>query len=296
MSSPVSDLLDLESVGADRYVGKAVTIGTPNLYGGHVLAQSLMAASRTVDADRHSHSLHGYFLLPGEHNDIEYQVERVRDGRSFSTRRVVALQRGKEIFEMTASFHLAESGVVHQIAAVATVGPDALESEGQQIQRMKDRLPARFQVPNVSPIGIEYRRVEPFDYLAPQACEGVNSIWLRASAVLPDDPALHRALLAYASDHGLLMAAMVHHGLSFVKGHVLPASLDHAMWFHQDFRMDDWILYQTESPAAQGARAFCRGHFFARNGRLIASTTQEGMLRLLEAGKAHLADLAGIKP
>jgi len=280
MVQKLMDMMTLESVGADRFVGLHESIGTPNLYGGHILAQALMAASHTVPSDRPAHSLHGYFLLPGEHIDLEYQVERIRDGRSFSTRRIVAIQRGREIFEAMASFHVPEYGVAHQFDMLDVQGPEGLERESVQIQRMKDRLPPRYQAPNVAPIGIEYRRVQPYDFLDPKPYTGVNSIWMRAVGSLPDDPAMHRAVLAYASDHGLLMTPMMQHALSFVLGQVVPASLDHAMWFHRDFRVDDWILYQTDSPAAHGARAFCRGNFFARDGRLIASVTQEGMMRI----------------
>ena len=284
MVQKLMDMMTLESVGSDRFVGQHESIGTPNLYGGHVLAQALMAASHTVSSDRSAHSLHGYFLLPGEHIDLEYQVERIRDGRSFSTRRIVAIQRGREIFEAMASFHVPEYGVAHQFDMLDVQGPEGLERESVQIQRMKDRLPPRYQAPNVAPIGIEYRRVQPYDFLDPKPYTGINSIWMRAVGSLPDDPAMHRAVLAYASDHGLLMTPMMQHGLSFVLGQVVPASLDHAMWFHRDFRVDDWILYQTDSPSAHGARAFCRGNFFTRDGQLIASVAQEGMMRIPPSG------------
>lgn len=279
-AQPLPQLLTLEAASADRFTARSESIGTPHLYGGQVLAQALVAASKTVPADRPVHSLHGYFLLPGAHTEVAYQVQRIRDGRSFSTRRVCAVQGDKEIFEAMVSFHVAETGVAHQSDMAAVAGPEGVQSEIEQLKRLRDRLPPKFQTPNVAPVGLEYRRVQPFDFLVPRAHQGLNSIWLRPVAPLPDDPMLHRAVLAYASDHGLLMTPMVHHGLSFVLGQVIPASLDHAMWFHRDFRLDDWVLYQTDTPVAHGARAYCRGTFYSSRGELIASTVQEGVMRI----------------
>ena len=273
-------LMQLEPLGGDRFLAQSEDIGTPAVFGGQVLGQSLAAASLTVGADRPVHSMHAYFLLPGEHAPIEYSVDRVRDGRSFTTRHVVARQQERIIFEMSASFQTVDDGVDHQLAMPAVEGPEGLISELDQRRALGDRLPERWRIKGLEPHGIEYRRVEADDLLAPVVRSSESAIWMRAIAPLPDDPVVHRALLAYASDHGLLRAAMLPHGLSFMSGQVRPASLDHAMWFHRDFRMDDWLLYVLDSPSASGARGLCRGSLFTRDGRLVASTAQEGMLRV----------------
>ena len=274
------DLMRLETLGADRFLAQSEDIGTPAVFGGQVLGQALMAASRTVEADRPAHSMHAYFLLPGEHAPIEYSVDRVRDGRSFTTRHVVARQGERIIFEMSASFQTVDEGIEHQLPMPAAAGPQGLASELEQRIAMGERLPARWRDKGLTPHGVEYRRVDPDDLLAPEVRPAESALWMRAIAALPDDPNVHRALLAYASDHGLLGAAMRPHGLSFMSGQVRPASLDHAMWFHRDFRLDDWLLYSLDSPSASGARGLCRGSIFARDGRLVASTAQEGMLRV----------------
>jgi len=273
-------LMQLEPLGDDKFLAQSEDIGTPAVFGGQVLGQSLAAASLTVGADRPVHSMHAYFLLPGEHAPIEYSVDRVRDGRSFTTRHVVARQQERIIFEMSASFQTVDDGVEHQFAMPAVEGPERLISEIDQRIALGDRLPERWRIKGLEPHGIEYRRVEADDLLTPEVRPSESAIWMRAIAPLPDDPVIHRALLAYASDHGLLRAAMLPHGLSFMSGEVRPASLDHAMWFHRDFRMDDWLLYVVDSPSAGGARGLCRGSLFARDGRLVASTAQEGMLRV----------------
>jgi len=274
-------LMQLEPLGGDRFRAQSEDIGTPAVFGGQVLGQSLAAASLTVGTDRPVHSMHAYFLLPGEHAPIEYSVDRVRDGRSFTTRHVVARQGERIIFEMSASFQTVDDGVEHQLAMPAVEGPEGLASELDQRLALGDRLPERWRIKGLEPHGIEYRRVEADDLLTPIVRPSESAIWMRAIAPLPDDPVVHRALLAYASDHGLLRAAMLPHGLSFMSGQVRPASLDHAMWFHRDFRMDDWLLYVLDSPSASGARGLCRGSLFTRDGRLVASTAQEGMLRIV---------------
>jgi len=278
------DLMHLEPLGDDRFLAQSEDIGTPAVFGGQVLGQALMAASRTVEADRPAHSMHAYFLLPGEHAPIEYAVDRVRDGRSFTTRHVVARQGPRIIFEMSASFQTVDDGVDHQLPMPAADGPEGLASELDQRMAMGERLPERWRVKGLAPHGIEYRRIDPDDLLAPEARPSESAFWMRAIAPLPDDPNVHRALLAYASDHGLLGAAMRPHALSFMSGQVRPASLDHAMWFHRDFRLDDWLLYSVDSPSASGARGLCRGSIFTRDGRLVASTAQEGMLRVRRPG------------
>lgn len=276
----LATLMDLAPLGADRFRARSEDIGTPAVFGGQVLGQALMAASRTVEADRPVHSMHAYFLLPGEHAPIDYAVDRVRDGRSFTTRHVVARQEDRIIFEMSASFQTAAEGIEHQRPMPAVPAPEGLLSELDQRMAIGDQMPAKWREKGLAPHGIEYRQVDPTDPLHPAVRPSEYQLWLRAVAPLPDDPLLHRALLAYASDHGLLRSAMLPHGLSFFRGNVRAASLDHAMWFHRDFRIDDWLLYSMDSPSAGGARALCRGSVYTRDGRLVASTAQEGMLRV----------------
>ena len=273
------DLMQLEALGNDRFRAQSEDLGTFSVFGGQVLGQSLMAASRTVDADRPVHSMHAYFLLPGEHAPIDYVVDRVRDGRSFTTRHVVARQEDRIIFEMSASFQTVDQGVEHQEPMPAVAGPEGVKSDLQRRIDLGDRLPERVRQKGVQPHGIEFRSVEADDLLAPARREAERSIWMRTVAPLPDDPLMHRALLAYASDHGLLGAALLPHGLSYMQPGVRMASLDHAMWFHRDFRLDDWLLYRLDSPSASGARGLARGSIYTRDGRLVASTAQEGMVR-----------------
>jgi len=272
-------LMQLDAVGGDHFRAQSDNIGTPAVFGGQVLGQALRAAYLTVADDRPVHSLHGYFLLPGEHAPIDYEVTRVRDGRSFSMRRVVARQGENIIFEMNASFQTASDGVEHQASMPQVAGPEGLQSEHALRQALIPHLPPYFHDKTLAPRGLEYRPVEPVDLLNPPKREGSIAIWVRAMAPLPDDPVVHRALLAYGSDHGLLLAAIAPHGLSLFRGEVRLASLDHAMWFHRDFRLDDWLLYVFDSPSAGGARGLCQGRFYTRDGQLVASVMQEGMVR-----------------
>ena len=273
-------LMQLAPTGEDRYRGQSENIGTPAVFGGQVLGQALVAASRTVPADRAVHSMHAYFLLPGAHAPIDYTVHRARDGRSFTTRHVIAKQEGREIFEMAASFQTADDGIDHHDAMPQAPEPLTQPSELERRIALGDRVPADYRFRGLISPGLEVRVVNAPDLLRPQATAPQSMIWLRAVAPLPDDPLVHRALLAYASDNGLLRAAMNPHGLTFFSPKLRAASLDHAMWFHRDFRLDDWLLYVVDSPSAQGARALCRGSIFTRDGRLVASTAQEGMLRV----------------
>jgi len=273
-------LLRLEQLDADRFRGASEDIGTRSVFGGQVLGQALMAATRTV-TDRPVHSLHAYFLLPGDKREpIDYSVERVRDGRSFGTRRVVAQQGERTIFTMMASFQATEPGsFAHQRPMPPAPGPEGHQNVAAQRRALRERLPPSWKALTVDG-PIDYRNVDPLDLLEP-APGGIESqLWLRAAAALPDDPAVHLALLAYASDHGLLRAALRPHGLSFMQRAVRGASIDHAMWFHRDFRIDDWLLYCLDSPSAQAGRGFCRGEVYSRDGRLVASVAQEGMLRV----------------
>lgn len=275
-------LMQLAPTGEDRYRGQSENIGTPAVFGGQVLAQSLVAASLTVPADRAVHSMHAYFLLPGQHAPIDYTVHRARDGRSFTTRHVIARQEGREIFEMAASFQTRDEGIDHQDAMPTAPDPLAQPSELERRIALGERVPAAYRFRGLISPGLEVRVVDAPDLLSPQPSPPRSLIWMRAIAPLPDDPLVHRALLAYASDNGLLRAAMNPHGLTFFSNKLRVASLDHAMWFHRDFRMDQWLLYVIDSPSAGGARGLCRGSIFTQDGRLVASTAQEGMIRVKE--------------
>lgn len=273
------DLIEIESVGPDRFCGQSEDIGTPAVYGGQVLGQALMAACLTAPAQRAAHSLHAYFLVPGKHAPIDYEVDRVRDGGSFSMRRVVAQQEGSPIFEMLASFHSRETGIERHDPMPSVPGPEGIRSEIELRRAVVDRLPASLRDKALIPSGIEYRPLVPMNLFDAPPREARTSIWLRAAAPLPDSAPLHQALLAYASDHGLLTTATLPHGLRLLRGELRLASIDHAMWFHRDFRIDDWLLYRVESPNVCGSRALCRGAIYSRDGRLVATTMQEGLMR-----------------
>lgn len=277
-------LMRLEPLGSDRFDAQSDDIGTPALFGGQVLGQALMAASMTVPTERMVHSLHAYFLLPGEHAPVTYEVDRVRDGRSFSMRSVIARQGDKIIFELTASFQEPEEGLTHQVEMPQYPGPEGLVPDSVRRDAIRPMLPPPFNEKLLGPRGLESRRVAPLNPMNPQPRVGGSAMWVRAQSVLPDDPLLHRAMLAYASDHGLLPVAAEPHGLSIVRGDVRMASLDHAMWFHQDFRLDDWLLYVTDSPGASGGRGLCSGRYYTRDGRLVASVMQEGVMRVMRKG------------
>jgi len=274
------DHLTLEPLGEDRFRGESRSLGGKSVFGGQVLGQALLAAAGTVEG-RPAHSLHAYFLLAGDPQaPIVYEVERIRDGRSFATRRVVAVQHGRAIFNMAASFHVAEDGLEHQAPMPAVPGPEGLLSTTDLYRQVAERLPERRREILVAERPIELRPVEPGDPLSPDRRPPQRQVWLRAAGSLPDDPALHGALLAYASDFTLLGTAFFPHGLSILQPGVQALSLDHAMWFHRPFRMDDWLLYVTDSPNAGAGRGFGRGSLFTRDGRLIASVAQEGVIRL----------------
>ncbi|MBK6676024.1 MAG: acyl-CoA thioesterase II [Rhodocyclaceae bacterium] len=272
-------LLQLETAGQDRFRGHSENIGTPAVFGGQVLAQAHMAACLTVPGERVAHSLHAYFLLPGRHAPIDYQVERVRDGGSFSTRRVVAMQDEQPIFEVLASFQARAAGIDRHDPMPPVPGPEGIPSELQQLRKVIDWVPAPMREILVTAGAIEYRPLVPYELVEPTPREARSSIWLRATGTLPAALPLHQSLLAYASDHGLLRTATLPHALSYLRGDVRVASLDHAMWFHRDFRIDDWLLFQVESPSVVGGRAIARGVFYSRDGRLVASAVQEGIMR-----------------
>ncbi|WP_340586796.1 acyl-CoA thioesterase II [Erythrobacter alti] len=275
-------LLDLEAKGPDVFIGRRRPDGTGRVFGGQAIAQALGAASRTVDSGRRAHSLHAYFLRPGSDDlPIEYRVKRDLDGRSFSNRRVVASQQGKPILNLTASFQIPVDGPSHQHPTMPDVpGPDDL------IPDSEIRLDVAGQIPDspirrllLRPFPVDFRSVEPRDWLEPQVRPATSNVWFRTVAPLPPEPAVHRAALAYISDFQILATVLQPHGKSIHSGQVKGASLDHAVWFHDDFSVDDWLLFATESPWSGAARGFARGQIFTRDGRLVASVTQEGMLR-----------------
>lgn len=276
------DLFQIKSVAENRFCGQSEDIGAPGVFGGQILGQALMAASLTVPTDRLVHSFHAYFLLAGRHEPIDYTVERVRDGGSFSTRRVQAHQQGATIFDLSASFQQ-QGGFLDQHDPMQRVpGPEGIADEREYRRAINDRLPPSLRDKPLLPLGIEYRPLLPFDVLDARPREARASIWMRAAGPLPDSPVLHRALLAYASDHGPLLTSILPLGLSLFRGELQVASIDHAIWFHRDFRIDDWLLYQLESPTIQDSRTLCRGAIYTRDGRLVASTMQEGLVRVAQ--------------
>lgn len=276
-------LLNMEAIEEDLFRGASQDLGYRQLFGGQVLGQSLSAASQTVGDGRLVHSLHGYFLRAGDAGlPIVYQVERVRDGGSFSTRRVTAIQKGKTIFTCAASFQGIEEGFQHQAQMPQVQGPDELKSETELARMVADKLPERMRERAISDKPIDIRPVtrnNPFD---PKPAEPVKHVWFRADGALPDSPALHQYLLAYASDFGLLTTAMLPHGVSVWQKFMQVASLDHSIWFHQPIRMDEWLLYSMDSPWAGNARGFSRASIFNQAGQLVASVAQEGLIRLRE--------------
>jgi len=271
-------LLDLEKIEENVFRGVSADHRVQRVFGGQVLGQALVAASRTVDPARLCHSFHAYFLRPGNpRQPILYEVDRSRDGTSFTARRVVAIQNGAHIFTLAASFQKVEAGFEHQAAMPAVTPPEALEDE-QQVQLRDPGLPpaVREWVARERPFEIRAAVSRGFGDRAPRP--PLDYLWLKARGTLPDDPATHRALLAFVSDMTLLDTALLPHGKSIFSD-VQVASLDHAIWFHRPFRVDEWLLYAQDSPSASGARGFNRGAIFTRDGVLVASVAQEGLIR-----------------
>jgi acyl-CoA thioesterase II len=274
-------VMTLERLELDLFRGESRDIGSPQVFGGQVLGQALKAATETVEG-RAAHSLHAYFLRRGDFNSpIVYEVDRARDGKHFSTRRVVAIQHGAQIFNMSASFQSAESGLDHQLPMPQVPQPEELSDFDTYVRDLLPQLPPAMRRAFGQKRPFEFRPVQPPDLLNPQRMAPLRDVWFRAVAQLPDDETLHRCLLAYVSDFNLLDTAMMPHGLP-LRGNLTVASIDHAMWFHRSMRVDDWLLYATDSPSASGARGFARGSIFARDGRLVASTSQEGLMRIVE--------------
>jgi acyl-CoA thioesterase-2 len=273
-------ILDLEQLDDNLFRGMSPQDGWQRVYGGQVLGQALMAAIRLVPPTRIANSLHAYFLLGGDpKHPILYEVERTRDGGSFSTRRVKAVQHGRMIFVMGVSFHDPEPGFDHAAPMPDVPKPEDLKSANEVFAALLDKLPENMRTYWSRERPIDMRPVDLSRYMKREIRDPVQSIWLKPNGVLPDEPAIHQGMLAYASDLTLLDTALIAHAKLLFDADMQLASLDHALWFHRPFRWDDWILYAQDSPSASGARGFCRGALYTRDGTLIASTVQEGLMR-----------------
>ena len=273
----ILDLLKLEQTGEDRYRGRSHFMGSPNVFGGQVLGQSLHAAAVTVP-DRRVHSLHSMFILPGNHRlPIDYEVERVRDGGSFSTRRVVAYQEGRRIFVMSASFQTEEDGLSHQRPAPASPDPETLPSSIAAWKKLSEAGKRPFM-----PVPVDFRADHAGDIYSGHNGKPNKQVWTRAPMALPDDTLTHETLFAYVSDYGLLWTALQPHGIFMGDPRLQIASLDHTIWFHRPFRMDEWLLFSMESPNASGGRGLCFAHVYNQGGELVATLAQEGLIRIRE--------------
>jgi len=272
-------ILDIEALEVNLFRGVSPQVGWQRVFGGQVIGQALVAAYRTVEG-RIAHSLHGYFLRPGDPSvPIIYEVDRIRDGGSFSTRRVVAIQHGQAIFSMAASFHKREEGLAHQTKMPEVPAPESLPSEAELKGLLIDRVPPPVKAYWQRERPIEIRPVDLTRYLNPEKRAAIQQVWIKATGTLGDDLALNQCVLAYASDFTLLDTALIAHGRFIFDPSLMLASLDHSIWFHRSFRADDWLLYAQDSPSSAGGRAFCRGTVYTRSGELVASTTQEGLVR-----------------
>ncbi len=278
MQDAVDDLvrlLDLEVIEVNIFRGVSPGEDRQRIFGGQVAGQALVAAVRTVDDDRPVHSLHAYFLRPGDPTvPVLYQVDRIRDGRSFTTRRVVAIQHGRPIFNLSASFHIEEPGYAHQDDMPDVPGPDDLPSRADEWAEAGE---AEDWANRPHPLDFRYITASPFRRTTP--LPPVQQVWFRADGALPDDQILHTCLLTYASDMTLLDTTLLPHGTGAIDGGIMMASLDHAMWFHGPFRADEWLLYDQRTPAGMGGRGLATGRVFTHDGRLIASVVQEGLIR-----------------
>ena len=274
---------ELERLEVNLFRGESRDTGSPQVFGGQVLGQALKAASATIDDGRVCHSLHAYFLRRGDFSKpIVYSVDRSRDGGSFSARRVLAIQDGEQIFTCSASFQHPEPGLEYQASMPKVPPPEDLQPFAKPpaavLEKLQEKLRRWLEIERP----FEFRPVQQYNPLTPVACEPVRQIWMRAVDKLPDDEALHRCLMAYISDYWLLDTATMPHGSSFLRGNLIMASIDHAIWFHRTARVDDWLLYSLDSPSSSGARGFARGSLYSRTGVLLASTAQEGLIRLVQ--------------
>ncbi|WP_089173189.1 acyl-CoA thioesterase II [Bosea sp. AS-1] len=279
ISASLTAILDLERLESNLFRGRSPKSTWPRVFGGQVIAQSLYAACKTVEG-RQPHSLHAYFLLPGDpEQPIVYEVDRLRDGRSFTTRRVLAIQKGEAIFAMSASFQVDEPGYEHQMPMPKVPMPEELPDREEMASSILPHMPDAVQAYYQRKRPIEIRPVELERYRTGGKMEPKFNVWIRAMEPLPDEPALHRSVLAYASDLMLLDSSLIAHGTTVFDQKIQGASLDHALWFHRPFRADDWLLYAQDSPSTSGARGFSRGLVFDRQGNLVASVAQEGLIR-----------------
>ena len=273
-------LLRLERIEQNLFRGQSQDLGWGAIFGGQVLGQALSAAAQTVPPERHVHSLHAYFLRQGDAaRPVVYEVDNIRDGGSFATRRVLAIQGGQAIFSLAASFQVDEEGASHHRPMPEVPGPEGLRSERELAQMVAERLPRKLREQATAPRPIGIRPIQPYNHLRPEPAPPVRQLWYRAAGRLPDDPAVHRYLLAYASDFNFLITAMMPHGLSWLMPDMHVASLDHAIWFHRPFRFDEWLLYDVDSPSASGGRGLVHGRFYTQRGELVASVAQEGLMR-----------------
>jgi acyl-CoA thioesterase-2 len=274
------DVLNIEQLEVNLFRGRSPQDRWQRVFGGQVIGQALVAATRTVEG-RSPHSLHAYFLIGGDPKvPIIYEVDRIRDGKSFTTRRVVAIQHGQAIFTLMVSFHNDEAGLEHQSTMPDVPPPEDLPTEAEIRATVLPSMPEAVQRYYQSARPIELRPVEYGRYLGKKTDDGKFNVWIRATGKLPDDPAIHQCVLAYASDMSLLDAALVPHGRSLFENEFMGASLDHALWLHRPFRADEWLLYAQESPSMTGSRGFSRGLIYRRDGALVANVTQEGLVRI----------------
>jgi acyl-CoA thioesterase-2 len=277
------NLLALERIEENLFRGQSQDLGWGTVFGGQVLGQALSAAAQTVEPERHVHSLHAYFLRPGDvKKPIVYEVDRIRDGGSFNTRRVVAVQSGHAIFNLAASFQKVEDGFSHQDQMPAAPPPESLPTDQERLKKHVAKLPPKMQQRALAERPFEMRPVDDehdADPLALTARLPSRMVWLRTVGKVSDEPALHAYLLAYASDHAFITTALLPHGVSWITPGMQVASLDHVMWFHRPFRVDEWLLHVIDSPSASGARGLVRGRIFTEAGLLVASTAQEGLIR-----------------
>ncbi|MBF0301951.1 MAG: acyl-CoA thioesterase II [Desulfamplus sp.] len=274
------NLLKLEKIEENIFRGDSQDLGFGNVFGGQVLGQSLSAASQTVESSRRVHSMHGYFMRAGDSSKpIVYTVDCIRDGKSFTTRRVVAVQKGRPIFSMSASFQEEEAGFEHQDIMPDVAGPEGIESQTEASRKIAHKIPKHLVDKMVCETPIEIRVVNPVNPFTPEKKSPKKYAWFKAISNIPDDIAIHRYMLAYASDFNLVTTSLYPHAKTFWSPDMQVASLDHAMWFHRDFRMDEWLLYDMHSPSASRSRGLNIGKVFTRDGRLVATVAQEGLIR-----------------
>lgn len=288
MGKVLKDLLGqltLEKIEEGIYRGQSQDLGFGAVFGGQVMGQALSAAKETVDEDRKVHSFHSYFLRPGDVNKpIIYDVESIRDGGSITTRRIKAIQNGKAIFYMTASYQIEREGYDHQDEMPDVPLPEELMSEQDHILANREDLPEAIRAKFVCERPIEMRPVHYLNPLSEEILEPVRYVWFKANGIMPDDQRIHKYLLAYASDFNFLPTALQPHGKGFMSPNMQVVTIDHSMWFHRDFRMDDWLLYAVDSSSASGSRGMVRGRFFTRDGKMVATSMQEGLIRNREVG------------